>query len=244
MIAKKQTNDDYVISYLLLRQLIGILGIALPFALIFGNRLLGNGHWLQPSISHYFYSYMHFAFVGVLFILGAILISYREKEYQLANRVSTFAGAFAFCVAIFPTKFNGFLKPEYLHIEDMYWKSWFKIIHFGSALMLFICFAIFCFFIFQKSDKDLKPADFDKKKKLRNRIYKICGWGIVISIFMIAACTLYEKYVAITVFTKYSTFIFETTALLCFGISWLLKGSVNWKTGDSNLLRKMVAPVR
>ena len=184
-IAFKQTNEDYVKSYLVLRQLLGILGILLPFALIIGNRLLGNEHWLQPSISHYFYSYMHFAFVGVLLILGAILISYREKEYILANRVSNFAGAFAFCVAIFPTKFDGFLTPEYIHIEDMYWKSWFKIIHFGSALLLFVCFAIFCFVIFQKSDKSLKPADFDEKKKLRNRIYKICGWGIVVSIVML-----------------------------------------------------------
>ena len=244
MNAPKQTNEDYLKSYLVLRQLIGILGILLPFALIFGNYFLGNWHWLQPSISHYFYSYMHFAFVGVLFILGAILISYREKEYKLANRVSTLAGAFAFCVAIFPTKFDGFIKPEYIHIEDMYWKSWFKIIHFGSALLLFVCFAIFCFVIFQKSDKDLKPSEFDEKKKLRNRIYKICGWGIVVSIMMIAACTLYEKYVAITTFTKYSTFIFETTALLCFGNSWLLKGSVNWKNDDNELLRKIVAPVR
>lgn len=244
MNALKQSKDDYIISYLLLRQLIGILGISLPFALIFGNHFLGNEHWLQPSISHYFYSYMHFAFVGVLFILGAILISYREKEYRLANRVSTLAGIFAFCVAIFPTKFEGFQKPEYIHIEDVYWKSWFKIIHFGSALLLFVCFAVFCFVIFQKSDKDLIPSHFDKKKLLRNRIYKFCGWGIVGSILMIAACTLYEKYFAITTFTKYSTFIFETTALICFGNSWLLKGSLNWKNTDNTLLRKMAEPVR
>ncbi len=243
----KLTKDDYIISYLLLRQLIGILGLSLPFALIFGNRLLGNEHWLQPSISHYFYSYMHFAFVGVLFILGAILISYREKEYRLASRVSTFAGVFAFCVAIFPTKVDGFLGKKYLNINEFDWKSWFKIIHFGSAFCLFACFAIFCFVIFQKADEDnaLKPSDFDEKKKLRNRIYKACGWGIVLSILMIGGCTLYEHLTHTqTTFTKYSTFIFETTALLCFGNSWLLKGSVNWKTDESSILRKMVEPVR
>lgn len=242
MNALKQSNDDYIVSYLLLRQLIGILGIALPFALIFGNHLLGNEHWLQESISHYFYSYMHFAFVGVLFILGAILISYREKEYKLANHVSTFAGAFALCVAIFPTEFNGFLGQEY--IDTTVWKPWFKIIHFGSALLLFVCFAIFCFVIFQKSDASVAPSHFDKKKRLRNRIYKFCGWGIVFSILMIAACTLYEKYVDVTTFTQYATFIFETTALLCFGNSWLLKGSLNWRNTDSVILRKMAEPVR
>lgn len=244
MTALKNNNSDYIISYLLLRQLIGVLGIALPFALIFGNRLLGNENWLQPSISHYFYSYMHFAFVGVLFILGAILISYREKEYKLASRISTFAGIFAVCVAIFPTKFDGFIGQEYIDIDVLYWKSWFKIIHFGSAGLLFVCFAVFCFVIFQKSDADIKPSEFDKKKKLRNRIYKICGWGIVVSIIMIGTCTLYEEYIGKNLFTKYSTFIFETTALLCFGNSWLLKGSVKWKNDDNELLRKIVAPVR
>jgi hypothetical protein len=242
----KQTQDDYINSYILLRQLIGILGISLPFALIIGNRILGNPYWLQLSISHYYYSYMHFAFMGVLFILGAILISYREKEYQLANHVSTLAGVFAFCVAIFPTKFNGFQKPEYIHIEDMYWKTWFKFIHFGSALLLFICFAIFCFIIFQKSDKNIVPSHFDQKKLLRNRIYKFCGWGIVMSIIMIGACTLYEDYFKYqpTTFTKYATFIFETTALICFGNSWLLKGSLNWKNPNNTILSKIVAPVR
>ena len=240
----QQTNDDYSISYMLLRQLIGVIGIALPFALILGNRLLGNEHWLQESISHYFYSYMHIAFVGVLCILGGVLISYREKSYLFANRVATFAGSFAILVAAFPTKYDGFLEPNYIHIEDVYWKSWFKIIHFGSATLLFVCFAIFCFVIFQKSDEGFVPTHFPEKKKLRNRIYKLCGWGIVFSILMIAGCTLYEKYIAVTTFTTYSTFIFETTALLCFGNSWLLKGTVNWKDSDSTILRTIASPVR
>jgi heme A synthase len=242
MNALKQANDDYIVSYLLLRQIIGILGLLLPFSLIFGNHWLGNESWLQPSISHYFYSYMHFAFVGVLFILGAVLITYREKEYRLANRVSTLAGIFSFLVAIFPTEFKGFNDNAYLITSD--WEKWFKWIHFGSAFFLFSCFAVFCFIIFQKSDKDVTPSKFDKKKKLRNRIYTLCGWGIVISIVMIGACTLYEVNVGVNKFTEYSTFLFETTALLCFGNSWLLKGSVNWKNDDSELLRKVVSPVR
>lgn len=239
-----QTNDDYIVSYLLLRKLIGILGILLPFALIFGNRLLGNECWLQPSISHYYYSYMHIAFIGVLCVLGGILISYREKEYKLANRVSTFSGFFAIGVAAFPTGFDGFLGQQY--IDTSIWKEWFKWIHFGSAFCLFACFAIFCFVIFQKSDKDIETPEskFDKKKKTRNTIYKSCGWGIVASIVMIAVGFLYEKYVGPNGFTAYSTFIFETTALLCFGGSWLLKGSADWKYSDNKVLRTIVEPVR
>ena len=143
----KQNQNDLIISYIILRQLIGVIGIVLPLSLIVGNRLLGNEHWLQQSISHYFYSYMHFAFVGVLCLLGGVLISYREIKSNLANRVSNFAGLFAFGVAIFPTEYNGFMGSPYLCTSV--WHSWFKYIHFGSALLLFVCFTIFCFKIFQ-----------------------------------------------------------------------------------------------
>jgi hypothetical protein len=241
-VVTRQTKDDYIVSYLILRQLIGVLGLLLPFSLIFGNRLLGNKFWLQSSISHYYYSYMHIAFVGVLCVLGGILISYREKEYKLANRVSSFAGFFAIGVAAFPTAFDGFMGQEY--ITTTVWRDWFKWIHFGSAFFLFVCFAIFCFVIFQKSDDQEQNEDQIQKKIFRNSIYKFCGWGIVISIILIATGFLWEKFYGPNTFTTYSTFIFETTALLFFGNSWLLKGSVNWKNIDNRLLRKLVAPVR
>ena len=238
----KQTQNDYIISYLILRQLIGLLGIALPFALIIVNRILGNQYWMQPSISHYYYSYMHIAFVGVLCVLGAILFSYREKENLIVNRVSSCAGLFAFGVATFPTSCVGFMGKEY--IETTYWEYWFRYIHFGSALCLFICFAIFCFVLFQKSDEGLSPTHFDKKKLLRNKIYTFCGWGIVISIVLIASGFIYELKHDPNIYSTYSTFIFESTALLFFGNSWLLKGSVNWKNSKNKWLSKMVAPVR
>ncbi len=238
----RQTQDDYIISYLILRQLIGILGIALPFALIVGNRLLGNEYWFQSSISHYYYSYMHIAFVAVLIVLGLVLISYREKTNPLANSVSTFAGIFALGVATFPTSYCGFMGTEY--IDTTYWQGWFRYIHFGSALFLFVCFAVFCFKIFQKSDEGVTPKNFDPKKLLRNKIYSFCGWGIVISIALIASGFIYEQCYEANTYTTYSTFVFETTALLFFGNSWLLKGSVNWKNINNKWLSKMVAPVR
>lgn len=241
MKAKKQDDEDYIISYLVLRQLIGILGILMPFALIFGNKLLGNEYWLQPSISHYYYSYLHIVFVGVLCVLGGFLVTYKGKS-RLENRTSNFAGAFAFCVAIFPTEFIDFMGQQYLN--PTIWHQWFKWIHFGSAGLLFACFALFCFKIFQESDEELSPSEFDEKKLLRNKIYTFCGWGIVGSIVMIAIGFVWEMKFGANTFTTYSTFIFETTGLLFFGNSWLLKGSLNWKKTDNIILKKMASPVR
>ena len=241
MTAKHTNDNDYTISYLLLRQLIGILGLCLPFALLFGNKLLGSTAWLQPSISHYYYSYMHIAFVGVLCVLGGFLITYRGKS-TLENRVSNFSGAFAFGVAIFPTEFKGYIGNDYLN--PIIWHSWFKAVHFGCAGLLFLCFAFFCLKIFQESDAGKAPSQYDAKKKLRNKIYRYCGYGILASIVIIGASTIYENVYGMTTFTKYATFIFETTALLCFGNSWLLKGSVNWKDANSPMLNTIVSPVR
>ncbi len=241
MKAKKQNDEDYIISYLVLRQLIGILGILMPFALIIGNRLLGNEYWLQPSISHYYYSYLHIVFVGVLCVLGGFLVTYKGKS-RLENRTSNFAGAFAFGVAIFPTEFIDFMGQQYLN--PTVWHQWFKWIHFGSAFVLFACFALFCFKIFQESDEGLSPSEFDEKKVIRNKIYTTCGWGIVASIVMIAIGFVWEMKFGANTFTTYSTFIFETTGLLFFGNSWLLKGSLNWKKTDNIILKKMASPVR
>lgn len=237
----KKNDNDYIISYLILRQLIGILGLCLPFALLIGNKLLGSSVWFQPSISHFYYSYMHIAFVGVLCVLGGFLITYRGKS-KLENRVSNFSGAFAFLVAMFPTAFQGFIGNDYLN--PTVWHGWFKYIHFGSAGLLFACFAFFCLKIFQESDEGETEGNFDYKKKRRNKIYKTCGWGIVVSIILIGASTIYENAYGANTFTTYSTFIFETTALLFFGNSWLLKGSLNWKDMNGSILKKMVEPVR
>lgn len=186
---------------------------------------------------------MHFAFVGVLCLLGGVLISYREIKSNLANRVSNFAGLFAFGVAIFPTEYNGFMGSPYLCTSV--WHSWFKYIHFGSALLLFVCFTIFCFKIFQEHDDTYStPAEIAKKER-RNAIYKLCGWGIVVSILIMAGSFGYEWYFKTqTTFTKYSTFIFETTAMLFFGNSWLLKGSLYWKNSSYTVVRRAAALVR
>ena len=239
----RQTDGDYIKSYLILRQLIGLLGIGLPFALIIGNRCMGNPFWLQESISIYYYSYMHLAFVGVLSVLGIVLITYHEAHFPLANKVSTLAGFFAIGVAAFPTVFdNNFNGNNY--VITTVWKDWFQYIHFGSAFLLFGCFAVFCFVIFQRSDDKIAPKDFDDKKRYRNKIYKICGWGIVISIALIGLGLGFKHIYPYNAYSTYSTFIFETTALLFFGNSWLLKGTVNWEQSGNTILEKMVSPVR
>ena len=242
-----EQNPGAVISYLLLRQFIGILGIMLPLLLTAGTYILGNCNKLQPSISHYYYSIMHIVFVGVLCVMGGFLITYRgaSKKRKLENRISNLAGACALGVAICPTKLNGYDNPagsncQFIELQlttaskDV--PNYINSMHFGFAALLFACFVFFCMYIFQ--DPDLGEP-IDDMKRRRNGIYKTCGVLIIISILCIAFFAIFPD-----LDFHYSTFIFETTALVPFGFSWLLKGSVNWPESKNPVLRKAVQYLR
>ena len=233
-------GDNYeVISYLKLRQFIGIIGFLLPLILVVGASLIGRCNDLQPSISHYYYSIMHIMFVGTLSVLGGFLFTYKGKS-NFENKVSNFAGAFSFGVAVFPTSFDGFIGGgsdcQFIKLTTAKpIPSFISYMHFGLAALLFICFVIFCIKIFQESDLGI----IDKKKLRRNKIYKACGTVIISSIVAMAAITVY-RYITNDPFFPFYIFIFETTSLLAFGFSWLLKGSVSWTNAKSPIKRKAI----
>jgi formate hydrogenlyase subunit 3/multisubunit Na+/H+ antiporter MnhD subunit len=242
-------NNNTVISYLLLRQSIGLLGLTLPLVLTFGAKWIGHCDEAQPSISHYYYSIMHIVFVGTLCMLGAFLITYRgTTDRKLENWVSNLAGVFAYGVAMFPTGFCGFNGEggkacQYIQIltaDDNKVPAIIGKLHFGFATLLFVCFVIFCFKIFQEPDT---PTQMGYKKQRRNVIYKICGWIITASIICIAGITLYNHLNKTDIWPDY-IYWFETTSLIPFGTSWLLKGTVNWPHSKYAPVRKAIQYLR
>lgn len=237
-------RSDAVISYWKLRLFIGILGLIMPLILPLGTMLLRGSGKLQPSISHYYYSIMHVAFMAILCMLGSFLITYRgTSKYKVFEKiVATVAGIFAFGVATFPTEFKGFEDPEksqflslMLHnLDDV--PKWVNTLHHVFAATLFSSFALFCIVFFQDSDTGVH----DKKKKRRNKLYKTCGVLIVLSMLSIVVVTFIIK----SWDFANSTFVFETTALIPFGLSWLVKGTVNWPHSKNKFLRKSVQYLR
>ena len=119
--------ENMIISYLTLRKIIGILGIALAPICIIGG-LVSTGI-IQWSISAYYYTVMRNIFVGVLFIAGAFLLSY--KGYDLAdNIISGVAGLSAIGIALIPMGVSKF--------------------HFIFAGLFFISIAIMSYFQFSQ----------------------------------------------------------------------------------------------
>ena len=99
-------NRSLIISFLTMRRLIGILGIALPVVLVLGG-LMQSEPAIQGSISGYYYTSMRDLFVGSLCAVSLFLMSYKGYE-RIDNFIAKMSGAFALGMVIFPTSmFSG-----------------------------------------------------------------------------------------------------------------------------------------
>ena len=199
----KRPNDQ-IISYYTLRILIGATGILLPILVVFGKWISNGSPALEFSISDY---YDNGAggdiLVGVLFVLGFFLLSYKGPD-KLDNRTADIGCVAALGLALFPTTYcNG---------------CWVYYAHFVFALSLFSVFIFFSLVLFRKTNpaKAMTP-----EKKNRNKVYLVCG---IIMIACILAITFSLVVLKQEICEKYSlVYWFESIALVSFGISWITK---------------------
>lgn len=203
-------NESLVLSYLGLRKAIGIIGILLPFVLVFGKILLeGEGLSIESSISAYYYTVMGDVFVGSLCAVGVFLLSYRGYERK-DNIAGDIACIFAIGVALFPT------TPE------INWTSKDKIIgdvHLFCATGFFLTLAFFSLCLFRKTNPDKPPT---RMKVWRNRVYAACGYIILACLALAAVVSFVSDDLPIKRLDP--IFWLEATAIVAFGVSWFTKG--------------------
>jgi hypothetical protein len=211
----KSKNDEKIISYVQLRQLIGILGILLPVTCLIGGLILGH-YGIQTTLSGYYYTNMQDVFVGILVGVGMFLVTYKGYEFK-DQLITTISGIAALGVAIFPCNMVGepLVKVGVFELASKYS----NIVHSVSALSFFLLLAINSIWIFTLSDH---PERITINKKKRNRIYRFCGWSIIGGIVLLFVAVLFfpKNLVNNTPFI----FTLESLMLLAFGISWLVKG--------------------
>jgi hypothetical protein len=210
MTPNTQNDQDFVISYLLLRKIIGILGTAFPFLLIFGA-LIFFRTGLQSSISSYYYTGMGDVFVGVLCVIGFFLLSYRGYE-PIDRFMGDLACIFAVGVALFPTAPDGFVSCEARCIG---------YIHLAFAAAFFITLIIFSLCLFTKTKPDKEPT---RKKIHRNRVYRTCGYIMCVCVLLMIIYTPLPEDVKSHIKFLRPIFWLEAVAVVSFGISWLVKG--------------------
>ena len=194
------------------RQLIGYIGLAMPILLVLiaaARRTEVHGRWeLLDSVSAYYYTGSVAVFVGLLVALALFLFTYRGygNRYHWADRAAAVtAGIAALGVAFFPTRApKGLASPSW-------WTETTGTLHVISAVVLFTMFAVFSLWLFRMSSNGGMG---DPSKRRRNRVFLVCGIVIVVSM----AWALINGRRGVSIFVP------ESTALVAFAVSWLVKG--------------------
>jgi uncharacterized membrane protein len=212
-------NKNLIISYLTMRRLIGILGIALPIVVVVGG-FIQNGFALQGSISGYYYTNMRDFFVGLLCGVSLFLVSYKGYE-KIDDLVGKMSGIFALGIVIFPTSmYSGKVVQVGMFLID---DNISEYIHLTFSALFFLLLSFNSMFLFTRRG----PGVLSKEKKRRNMTFRICG---IVMTVAIACATVYTLFLRDTVISKiFPVIIFESIALLAFGVSWLVKGHTLFK---------------
>jgi len=184
------------------RKAIGILGGLLPIILIVGNYLVGNCG-LPPSISDTFYSPTGMIFVIFMGSMGMFFLN--DPCYTVGERIAfTIAGISAILVAMFSCNHTTSYTCVRFLIPDNAIRN---LTHYISASVFFLSLAYLCLFEFPKI-----THSHTHNKRIRNRIYIICG--------ILILCSIIAKLLGA------NTLLIEVTALEPFAIAFLTKGDI------------------
>lgn len=214
---REKARAPLIMSYLLMRVLIGVIAVLLPFALIIVNWAIGHG--VQSSVSGYYYTPMRNIFVGSLCAIGVFLISY--DGYDLADRTITdVAGLCAICIACFPTTPAHQPAARQVLIGDL---------HLTFACTAFVLLSVMAFRFAKRQPTPpgltwwrrvqyafgfTGPGD-SQALAWERVVYRVSGGVILACVILIYP---------LSAAAAHSLLVLETIMLMSFGLSWFVKG--------------------
>ena len=206
----------YIRSFLILRVLVGALGVALPFLLVLVDKVAFHGDpFPRGSLSAYYYSGMRDVFVGTLTATGVFLIAYKVDERNLDNTLSFVAGLSAVVIPLFPTGRPSHLVPV-TPLQDLLGESLVKGIHFAASAIFLVCLTVMSFF-FGLREGARPPQNGKRSPKFWQWFHWSCAGWMSAALVWIAATSLAGG-------PSRSLLIGEAVAAWAFGASWLMKG--------------------
>jgi hypothetical protein len=212
----------YLRSFLLMRAIIGLIGLTLPVVLIVGDHLLQpGGPLVRSSLSGYYYSGMRDFFVGSLFTAGVFLIAYKMFERSLSNLLSLVGGLAAMAVALFPTQRPPGTAVGPTALQERLGEATVSHVHYTGAAIFIVALAIivFAFGVQEGRRSQERPSG---RARMSPAFWRWFHWfaGLAILASVVFMVLAEREHV----FTSYALLVGETVALVAFGASWLTKG--------------------
>jgi hypothetical protein len=206
-------DSELVVSYLTLRQMIGWIGLLMPFLVRVGA-FLREGIRSTDSISAYYYTGQRDVFVSTLVLVGILLTCYRTQALR-DNIVAIVAGIAAIGIGLFPMEPT--YAPEILgKYPDILRNCYMNIGILGYHVIFVAAFFSLSFYLVFFRFSALTPASPTRQKLQRNKVYKLCGAAMLVAFVAIGLLALKNK--------GGSIFWPETVAVVAFGVAWLVKG--------------------
>jgi hypothetical protein len=203
-------TDHRVVSYHAIRQLVGLLGFAVPSALL----IYASGDWggrMQPSISEFYYTPMGDVFVAGLAMIAVFLFAYRGHRRRPGDPwpgdrlTAILAAAGALGTAVIPTTGSAVYALCYgplpvrcetdAALGSGAVTGWGPLpdslqdaLHFGSAGIFLLTLAWFCLRLFPLGPRhnrvhpEEEPTKTEGYWARREALYRACGWIIVATV--------------------------------------------------------------
>jgi hypothetical protein len=230
---QKEANNELVVSFLTLRNLIGISGMLLPIVLTLFTPRAEQDKVMEHSISEYYYTKNGDLFVVLLSVIGVFLLTYKGYDRFWERTLTLVAGFCGIGIAFFPTA-TTMGNSLSIHKVRKDVPEFFGLVqwHFIFAALFFISLALISIIYFRKKDINniyLIDGRKKKQKEKRNLVYMICGWTMLLCVVLMI---LYFAVDPPALKNVPVVFALETVAVEAFGISWITKGQTLWPDGE------------
>lgn len=216
----------YAESYLVIRTVVGVIGILLPIILIIAEAffLKGSVH-VRGSLSAYYHSSVQDIFVGSLCVIGFLLITYMAGMPKTWDFwLSSLAGVAVLVVVFFPT-----WRPDVPQgaplcgsnpvpsgcsgIEQALGEAPTARIHSIAAAVFILSLAVISF-LFAHREKKYRDSS------LRQRVHIFSGVAILVAV----AWVIIGGALKIDIWTLTPLYVGEIISVWAFSVSWLLQG--------------------
>jgi hypothetical protein len=222
----------YLRSLLLSRAVIGILCLGLPVVLLLGDGLLGD-HAPRESLSGYYHTGMRDVFVGTLWMIGVLLLLYRPFAHTLDSVLTVIAGTAALGVALFPTVGPSDSPSPATPIQLHLGVHLVATVHYVCAVVFILAVGLISLFFGVREGRRPQERG-DARARFSPTFWRRFHFGCA------GAIGFAVGFVGVSQLTGWlsghSLFIAETTAIVAFGLSWLVKGL------EPNILLDRAAP--